>query len=160
MVPHAFALDGSRFTIRRASLADVPAIVRLIEDDPVAALRDGAAPWSATTAFERVDACPEQLLVVVEEEGGAVVGTLQLTFIAGLSRRGATRVQIDAVRVRADRRGRGVGSALLDWAVAHSRASGVALAQLTSDAARSAAHAFYEDAGFSPTHVGFTRSLG
>jgi hypothetical protein len=91
--------------IRRAVAADVPAIVAMLADDELGATRESPgdlAPYRA--AFARLDQDPRQLLVVAARDG-AVVGTLQLTFIAGLSRRGATRALIEAVRV--DRAARG-----------------------------------------------------
>ena len=43
----------------------------------------------------------KQQLLAVATRGGEVVGTLQLTVIPGLSRRGMRRALIEAVRVRA-----------------------------------------------------------
>ena len=100
-----------------------------------------------------IDADPHQYLAVAEV-AGEVVGTLQLTFIPGLSRLGATRALIEAVRVRADQRGGGLGRQLAEWAIATARARGAALVQLTTDASRTDAHRFYERLGFVASHVG------
>ncbi|GAA4655510.1 GNAT family N-acetyltransferase [Arthrobacter cryoconiti] len=75
--------------------------------------------------------------------------------MSGLSRLGATRLTVEAVRVAAKLRGIGLGSAMLDWAVAEGRRRGAALVQLTSDKKREDAHRFYERLGFAATHVGF-----
>jgi GNAT superfamily N-acetyltransferase len=64
-------------------------------------------------------------------------------------------MQIEAVRVADDLRGRGVGSAMIRWAIDEARASGAALVQLTSDARREDAHRFYERLGFKKSHEGF-----
>jgi GNAT superfamily N-acetyltransferase len=80
---------------------------------------------------------------------------MQLTVIPGLARRGAARLQIEAVRVASSQRNRGVGAAMMRWALEDARVSGVPLVQLTSDAARVDAHRFYERLGFEASHVGF-----
>jgi GNAT superfamily N-acetyltransferase len=84
-----------------------------------------------------------------------VVGTLQLTIIPGLSRKGATRSLIEAVRIHADERGGGLGTRLIEWAIDESRRQNCQLVQLTSDASRTDAHRFYERLGFEASHVGF-----
>ncbi|CAM5707847.1 GNAT family N-acetyltransferase [Streptomyces fumanus] len=145
--------------IRPAAEDDVPAIVAMLADDPLGAQRespDDLSPYRA--AFERLAADPNQRLVVAVREG-RVVGTLQLTFIPGLSRRGATRSIIEAVRIHADERGSGLGTQLIEWAIDASRRQGCSLVQLTSDASRTDAHRFYERLGFSATHVGFKLQL-
>ncbi|WP_238010793.1 GNAT family N-acetyltransferase [Dactylosporangium sp. AC04546] len=151
-------------TIRPATRSDVPRIVALLADDALGAIRESPGdlgPYEA--AFDAVAADPAQLLVVATtgdgEGDGEVVGTLQLTFIPGLARRGALRAQVEAVRVASSARGAGLGETLLRWAVQESRRRGAALVQLTSDAARPDAHRFYERLGFTATHVGFKLAL-
>lgn len=139
--------------IRRATAADVPAIVALLADDPLGAGRESPGDPAYATAFAEIDADPHQFLAVADA-GGSVVGTLQLTFIPGLSRRGATRALIEAVRVRSDHRGSGLGRRLAEWAIDTARARGAALVQLTTDASRADAHRFYERLGFVASHVG------
>lgn len=97
--------------------------------------------------------------MVVVDAGGAVVGTLQLTFIPGLARRGARRAQIEAVRVRRELRGRGLGRALFEWAIEEARRHGCSLVQLTSDRRRPDAHRFYGRLGFVASHDGFKLRL-
>ncbi len=80
---------------------------------------------------------------------------MQLTFIPGLARGGATRLQIEAVRVRPDLRSNGLGGAMITWAIDEGRRRGAKLVQLTSDGSRAAAHRFYERLGFEASHVGF-----
>ncbi|MFG2195584.1 GNAT family N-acetyltransferase [Streptomyces sp. NPDC048639] len=145
----------SDLTIRPAVPADVPAIVAMLADDPLGAQReslDELAPYHR--AFERLTDDPNQRLVVATRDG-RTVGTLQLTLIPGLSRRGATRSIIEAVRIHADERGSGLGSRLIEWAVEESRRQDCQLVQLTSDASRTDAHRFYERLGFTASHVGF-----
>lgn len=148
-------------TIRRATEADVAAIVAMLADDPLGATREQPGPplpEAYLDAFRRIDADPNQLLAAAERDG-AVIGTLQITFLASLSRLGATRGQIEAVRVAAPARGMGLGGTLIDWAVEQCRERGCVMVQLTSDASRKEAHRFYERLGFTASHVGFKRRL-
>lgn len=101
---------------------------------------------------------PNQHLVVAVREG-RVIGTLHLTIVPGLSRRGSTRSLIEAVRIHADARGDGLGTRLIEWAVEESRRQGARLVQLTSDASRTDAHRFYERLGFVASHLGFKLAL-
>ncbi|MEV3930928.1 MULTISPECIES: GNAT family N-acetyltransferase [unclassified Streptomyces] len=149
----------SDLDIRPAVLADVPAVVAMLADDPLGAQRespDDLVPYHA--AFRRLTDDPNQHVVVAVREN-RVVGTLQLTIVPGLSRRGATRSLIEGVRVHADERGSGLGTQLIQWAVDESRRQGCQLVQLTSDTARIDAHRFYERLGFSASHVGFKLAL-
>ncbi|MFG3295002.1 GNAT family N-acetyltransferase [Streptomyces sp. NPDC048179] len=141
--------------IRAAAAEDIPAIVGMLADDPLGARRespDDLAPY--LSALERLSADPHQRLVVAVREG-RVVGTLQLSIIPGLSRRGATRSIIEAVRIHADERGGGLGTRFIEWAIDESRREGCQLVQLTSDQSRTDAHRFYERLGFTASHVGF-----
>ncbi|MFH7593886.1 GNAT family N-acetyltransferase [Streptomyces racemochromogenes] len=146
-------------SIRPATEADLPAIVALLADDPLGATRespDDLAPYAA--ALRRLTDDPHQH-VVVAVRGERVVGTLQLTIVPGLSRRGATRSIIEGVRVHTDERGSGLGTRFIEWAVDRSREEGCRLVQLTSDVTRTDAHRFYERLGFTPSHVGFKLQL-
>lgn len=149
----------SDLDIRPAALTDLPAVVAMLADDPLGAERespDDLAPYRS--AFRRLADDPNQHLVVAVRET-RVVGTLQLTIVPGLSRRGATRSIIEGVRIHADERGTGLGTQLIQWAVDESRRQGCRLVQLTSDASRTDAHRFYERLGFSASHVGFKLAL-
>ncbi|MEU1276960.1 GNAT family N-acetyltransferase [Streptomyces sp. NPDC005805] len=149
----------SDLQIRAATEDDLPAIVAMLADDPLGAQRespDDLTPYRA--AFARLDGDPHQHQTVAVRDG-RVVGTLQLTVIPGLSRQGATRSVIEAVRVHRDERGSGLGTQLVEWAVEESRRLGCQLVQLTSDVQRTDAHRFYERLGFTASHVGFKLPL-
>ena len=109
-------------------------------------------------AFRDIDADPAHLLVVAQA-GEDIVGTFQLSFLPGLARRGALRAQIEAVRVSASSRSRGLGAAMMTWAIAESRRRGCGLVQLTTDKARPDAHRFYERLGFTASHEGMKLRL-
>ncbi|MGW2252936.1 N-acetyltransferase family protein [Kitasatospora sp. NPDC001660] len=146
-------------TIRRVTEDDLPAIVAMLADDPLGATRespDDLTPYR--TALARIAGDPHQHLVVAER-AGRVVGTLQLTLVPGLSRKGSTRAIIEGVRIHADERGSGLGTELIEWAIERSRKLGADLIQLTSDATRTDAHRFYERLGFVRSHYGFKYRL-
>ncbi|HET7661585.1 MAG TPA: GNAT family N-acetyltransferase [Oryzihumus sp.] len=144
--------------IRRATAADVPAIVGLLADDVLGAQRERPGDPAYAKAFEAIAADPHQWLMVADADG-EVVGTLQLTLIPGLSHRGTTRAQVEAVRVSASRRGSGLGTRMLEWAVGTARDLGCGVVQLTSNASRADAHRFYERLGFEASHTGFKLAL-
>ncbi|MCT9076437.1 GNAT family N-acetyltransferase [Streptomyces fulvoviolaceus] len=145
--------------MRPATPDDIPAIVAMLADDSLGSQRespDDLTPYLA--ALERLSSDPNQHVVVAAREG-RVVGTLQLTIIPGLSRRGATRSIIEGVRIHADERGSGLGTRLIEWAIDESRRQNCQLVQLTSDNTRTDAHRFYERLGFTASHVGFKLPL-
>src|SRR5262245_32362620 len=147
--------------IRRAKQADLPRIVAMLADDGIGKSReDTSTPLNAkyVEAFEALERDPNQLLVVMEQ-GGAVVGSLQISFIPGLSRVGAWRGQIEGVRIASDVRGQGLGHRLIEWAIAECRKRGCELVQFTSDKRRHDAIRFYESIGFRATHQGMKLNL-
>ncbi|WP_078987776.1 GNAT family N-acetyltransferase [Streptomyces sp. WM6372] len=151
--------DPDEAMIRPATEKDLPAIVAMLADDPLGATRespDDLTPYLA--AFKRLADDPHQHVVVAVRDG-RVVGTLQLTIVPGLSRKGATRSIIEGVRVHADERGGGLGTRFIQWAIEESRRENCRLVQLTSDVTRTDAHRFYERLGFTASHVGFKLSL-
>jgi GNAT superfamily N-acetyltransferase len=145
--------------LRRALPEDLSAIVGLLADDSIGASRGDADRPEDRPVYERafaaIDADPAQQLLVATSLRGEVLATMQLTVIPGLARVGASRLQIEAVRVRSDHRSRGIGGAMIRWAVHNALSLGAQLVQLTSDAARVDAHRFYERLGFTASHVGF-----
>ncbi|MEW1615198.1 MULTISPECIES: GNAT family N-acetyltransferase [unclassified Streptomyces] len=149
----------SDLEIRPVAETDLAAVVAMLADDPLGAQRespDDLTPYRA--AFRRLADDPNQHIVVAVRED-RVVGTLQLTVIHGLSRRGTTRSIIEAVRIHADERGGGLGTQLIQWAVDESRRQGCQLVQLTSNVSRKDAHRFYTRLGFTASHVGFKLAL-
>ncbi|GAB6902864.1 GNAT family N-acetyltransferase [Kineosporia succinea] len=144
---------------RRATVRDVPAIVGLLADDRLGALRESPDDLALyERAFTRVNEDPGQFLVVGERDG-TVLATAHLTFVPGLSRRGATRAIVEAVRVSSTERGAGLGSTLMRWVLDECRSRGCDLVQLTSDRTRTDAHRFYLRLGFVQSHAGFKYEL-
>jgi GNAT superfamily N-acetyltransferase len=132
----------------------------MLADDELGSTREDLSdPTPYDRAFDRLSADPNQHLVVAEIDG-AVVGTLQLSVIPGLSPRGTTRSVIEGLRVAGAARGRGLGAEMIRWAVDESRRLGCSLVQLTSDATRTDARRFYERLGFTASHIGFKLQIG
>lgn len=147
-------------TIRTATPDDIDALVALYADDDLGRSREAppTADPAYRTAFDAIDRDPNHILAAGEIEG-RIVATLLLSFLPGLSRGGAWRAQIEAMRVASDLRGQRLGEQMIDWAVERARARGCTLMQLTSDRSRKDAHRFYERLGFEPSHMGFKRTL-
>ncbi|MEV6207382.1 GNAT family N-acetyltransferase [Kitasatospora sp. NPDC051914] len=146
--------------VRTAARGDLSAVLALLADenavtDP-ATVQVGAAHEAA---FAAIEADGRNELMVLDEGDGTVLGCLQLTRIPGLGRGGAERALIEAVRVRADRRGGGLGRLLLEQAIGRARAQGCGLVQLTSNKRRREAHRFYASLGFERSHDGFKLTL-
>ena len=155
-------LDHKPVVLRPARREDVPALVVLLAADQLGATRDGVRDQADLDAYERafqaIDADPAHMLIVADR-AGEVVGTMQLSFLPGLARRGALRAQIEAVRVAASTRGSGLGAAMLQWAIDEARRRDCALVQLTTDKARTDAHRFYQRLGFVASHEGMKLKL-
>ena len=157
-------VNGEDAVFREARDADLPAILALLGDDPLGKYRELALPEHADipagykAAFEAIAADPRNQLYVAEL-GGAVVGCFQLTFIPGLTYQGGERAQVEGVRVSQAMRGRGIGKAMMEYAIAQARARGCALVQLTTDKRRAEAHEFYRALGFADSHVGMKQLM-
>lgn len=146
---------------RPAQATDLPAIIALLSDDVLGQQREDArSPPNPRyiEAFQAILADPNQLqaVAILREE---VIGTLQLTFIPGLARKGAWRGHIEGVRISSAHRGSGVGQQMFEWAIGQCRAKGCDLVQLTTDRQRPDAHRFYEKLGFVGSHIGYKLTL-
>ena len=148
-------------TIRLASRADLPEIVRLLADDDLGSQREHyelPLPESYYAAFAQLDGSPYFELIVGEMDG-RIAATLQLTFIPSISYRGGLRAQVESVRVDAPLRNQGLGKEMMLWAMARARQRGAHLMQLTTHKTRLDAHRFYERLGFQGSHIGMKISL-
>ncbi|MEM7485385.1 MAG: GNAT family N-acetyltransferase [Bacteroidota bacterium] len=144
-------------TFRKATENDVPTIVAMIADDELGRKRENfqkPLPDPYIKAFEKINADENQELIVVENEEAEIIGTLQLSFIQYLTYRGGIRAQIEAVRIRKDKRGLGIGKTMFEWAINRAKERNAHLLQLTTDKKRPKAIAFYEGLGFKASHEG------
>ena len=147
---------------RKAKRQDVPFIIEMIANDKLGKLREDyrdPLPEKYYKAFTNIDSDPNQELIVAENENMEIIGTLQLSFIQYLTYRGGIRAQIEAVRIRDDQRGKGLGEELFAWAISRAKERGAHLVQLTTDKKRPEALNFYEKLGFIPSHEGMKLHL-
>ncbi|WP_414471487.1 N-acetyltransferase family protein [Microvirga sp. M2] len=151
----------SDLEFREARAGDLEAIIRLHEEDDLGTHGD---VWSEETrpayeaAFAAIARSPENRLFVAVD-GHEVVGTFQLTFIPNLTGRGALRVKVESVKVKASRRSGGIGGRMIAYAEQQARLGGARAMELTSNKTRKDAHRFYERLGYSRSHEGFKKKL-
>lgn len=153
------AAETASLSFRSARHSDLPTLLALIADDTLGKNREfDVANPSYLKAFEAISADPNQQLLVAELDG-RILGMAQLSFIPGLSRGGAWRCNVEAVRIASDVRGQGLGAQLMRACEARARQRGCSLLQLTSDASRVDAHRFYRGLGYVDSHIGFKKLL-
>lgn len=148
-------------TYRLATEADLPFLDALIGEDEVAAARDPVQPDNDAqqlAAMRAIAADPNHELWIVGR-AGEPVASFHLSYLPGVSRKGAWRGQVESVRVAARWRGRGIGEAMMRWAITRCEERGCRVVQLTSDRTREGAHRFYERLGFAGSHTGFKLPL-
>jgi GNAT superfamily N-acetyltransferase len=144
-------------SFRDATLGDLPFMLELVIADSVGASEDAGVPADAPeyrAAFEAIAADPNQRLIIAMH-GDEPVGTLQLTFIAGIMRRGMWRCLVESVHIAPTQRNRGFGTEMMRYAADTARARGCGVVQLTSNKARADAHRFYRRLGYVQSHEGF-----
>jgi|TARA_B110000908_G_scaffold113933_1_gene133631 GNAT superfamily N-acetyltransferase len=142
---------------RKATENDVSIIVEMITDDELGKKRENfqnPLPKEYIKAYEKINSDENQELIVVENKNSEIIGTLQLSFIQYLTYQGGIRAQIEAVRIRKDKRGLGIGKTMFEWAINRAKERNAHLLQLTTDKKRPKAIKFYEDLGFKTTHEG------
>lgn len=144
-------------TFRKAIEADLPFIVRLLTEDAVRVTDDRPdEPFHPryVTALRELEADPNQMMMVAMLDSDTV-GTVQLTFIPGISGLGTRRCLVEAVHISPAHRSKGLGSEMIRWAIGQARERGCGMVQLTSNKKRLDAHRFYERLGFLKSHEGF-----
>ena len=147
---------------RKATKDDIPQIVHMIADDALGKQRENyndPLPAVYYEAFSKIDTDSNQELVVIQDTDGTIVGTMQLSFIQYLTYQGGIRAQIEAVRIRKDKRGEGLGEILFKWAIQRAKDRNAHLLQLTTDKKRPEALKFYEKLGFKASHEGMKLHL-
>ena len=144
-----------------ATRADLPSIVRMLADDALGSQRERyetPLPESYYSAFEQINSDPNHDLIVAEQNG-EVIGTLDLMFLPSISFQGGLRAQVESVRVDQRFQSRGIGSEMMKWSMERARQRGAHVVQLTTHKSRADAHRFYEKLGFEGTHLGMKLSL-
>ena len=146
---------------RQAILEDLPEIVRMLADDFLGQQREryeNPLPESYIKAFEEIDADKNNELIVVENEGD-LIGTLQITFTPSIGFQGGKRATVESVRVDEKYRGKGIGKELMKWAIKRAKQENCISMQLTTNLDCKDAHRFYENLGFEKSHLGMKLKL-
>lgn len=146
----------SGIQFRLAEREDLASIVALLIDDPLGATRETTGSDLQACyldAFDAIALDPGNELIVADDFG-AVIGTLQITYAPNLTHQGAMRATIEGVRVSSGFRSLGVGTQMLRWAINRCRSRECRIVQLTCDLTRDDAISFYTDLGFTYTHAG------
>lgn len=148
-------------TFRQATEDDIRTIIDLTNAGSVYGQIDDPANADAACyreALAAIAASPHNEMIVAEHNG-KVVGCMQISRIPGITRRGQWRGLLENVHIRADRRGEGLGTEMIQWAIERCRDWGCGMVQLTSNKARLDAHRFYKRLGFEASHEGFKLKL-
>ncbi len=152
-------MTSSPVIVRPARASDAARLVELLvlgasrglKEDP-----DDLPPYRQ--ALAEIDASRHNTVLVAEYDG-VVVGICQLFAVRHLQERGGLCAEIESVHVHPDSRRRGIGTRLLNAAIAEASSWGCYRVQLTSNKVRTAAHSFYARAGFVASHEGFKLQL-
>lgn len=104
-------------------------------------------------AFNKISADHNQFLMVVENNN-EIIGTCHLTIMPSLTFKGSTRMQIEAVRVSSNYLNQNIGKWMMDEAMIFAKKNEPSIIQLTSNKERARAIKFYEDYGFTTSHIG------
>ncbi|WP_106792226.1 GNAT family N-acetyltransferase [Aquimarina sp. Aq78] len=142
---------------RKATQQDVPSIVQMIANDELGKTRENyqiPLPKEYFEAFTAINTDPNQELIVIENNDFEIIGTLQLSFIQYLTYQGGIRAQIEAVRIREDQRGKGIGQKMFEWTIERAKQKKAHVLQLTTDKKRPESIRFYEKLGFIASHEG------
>jgi GNAT superfamily N-acetyltransferase len=148
--------------IRKALKTDVPHIIKMWAEDEFSSAKElfqEPLPSEYYRAFDIIDNDNTHELVVLESEEGKIIGSIQLTFIQHLIKKGGVVAHIEAVMVHQDYRGKGIGQKLMQWAIERAKERKAVLIQFTSNKKREKSIAFYKKMGFSDSHVGFKMNL-
>lgn len=159
--PAELDFDAAGVSFRTAEARDLPELVRMLADDPLGAKREAwgdPLPVGYTEAFETIRQDPNNELVVAVV-GEQLVGMLQITFIPYLTHQGRWRALIEGVRVASGARSKGLGAAMIRFAVQRAKNRDCVMVQLTTDRAREDALRFYERLGFVASHHGMKLHL-
>lgn len=147
--------------IRLATEADLPRIVELLAqlspDDPEREETSTPLPYNYHLVFREMTQGKQQLLVA--EMRRKIVGTLVLVIVPNLSHKGTPFAIIENVVVDQKQRSKGIGEALIRYAIDEAGKAGCYKVSLTSNKRRTDAHRFYERLGFGRTHEAFRINL-
>ena len=141
-------------TIRRATESDLPALLRLYAQP---GMNDGQAlpVHAAAEIMGRMATYPEYAVYVAAASDGTIVGTFALLVMDDFAHLGAPSAVVEDVCVDGQLRGRGIGRAMMNFAMEFARERRCYKLTLSSNAARDGAHAFYRSLGFEQHGLSF-----
>jgi ribosomal protein S18 acetylase RimI-like enzyme len=144
--------------IRAASEADLPAILDLYAQP---GMDDGEKLpiEEARALFHKMARYPYYRLFVVER-GACVVASYALLVMDNIAHLGKPSAIVEQVMVDPDTQGLGLGTAMMEHALAEARAQGCYKLALSSNMKRERAHAFYDKFGFTRHGYSFLVDLG
>jgi ribosomal protein S18 acetylase RimI-like enzyme len=141
-------------SIRKATMADLPAILRLYRQ---LGMNDGEILTvdAAVEIFQRISRYPNYGIYVASDVNGAIVGTFALLIMDNLAHKGSPSAVVEDVCVEERLRGRGIGRTMMNRAMDIARENGCYKLVLSSNLAREKAHAFYRLLGFEQHGLSF-----
>ena len=146
-------------SVREAAMSDLAALLPLLDQ-----LRENSSrperpgeelTWRHERALAEILGSPH-LTILVADVDGAIRGTCALAFLPNINHAAMSYCILENMVVDQSARGSGVGKALIDRAVELARLKGCYKLSLTSNLKREDAHRFYESAGLTHSHKGFT----
>lgn len=138
--------EANSLIIREAERDDLPGVLALYAQPD---LDDGAVLplYDAERLFARFARYPDYTLYVAEQDG-RIVGTFALLIMDNLGHLGAPSAIVEDVAVGPVLQGRGVGRAMMRFAMTRATEKHCYKIVLSSNARRERAHSFYESLGF------------
>ncbi|MCG8351399.1 MAG: GNAT family N-acetyltransferase [Chloroflexales bacterium] len=142
-------------TIRKASISDLEAILAIyaeLDDGQHLDLHD------AERIFKRMQQYPNYTIYIAELEG-EIVGAFELLIMDNLAHMGTPSGVVEDVVIRSRSQGRGIGKAMMRFAIEQCRKAGCYKLVLSSNLKRASAHRFYETLGFQQHGYSFVVDL-
>ncbi|MEA5140317.1 GNAT family N-acetyltransferase [Arcicella rigui] len=142
--------------IRQATKADLPAILNLY-----ATVLDKGKVLSieqAETLFAKMAVYPNYKVYVAENEAG-IIGTFALLIMDNLAHVGTPSGVVEDVVVADEVQGKGIGKAMMNFAMERCKEVGCYKLVLSSNLKRHEAHAFYESLAFEKHGFSFRVNL-
>ncbi|MEN6357581.1 MAG: GNAT family N-acetyltransferase [Armatimonadota bacterium] len=128
--------------IRECEPADLHALQHLYEQ----LMDDGTSYDELCRGFETMQKCADCAVYVAADDGN-VVGTFVLYLLPNMTHHGRMAAVLENIVVDSAYRRKGVGRAMLEYARELAVQNGCYKLSLTSNAARTGAHCFYEECG-------------
>ena len=164
--------DLGEMRVARATREHIPAIERLLADDPTSPehvattnlVSDdllGAAPAGVDlqAIFTRIVTDPNQTLLVVLDDGDRVIGTMQVTLLPTMARGGGIRAIVSGARIRAGADSIGIARRVFEWMTGYARDNGARVLIVVTDKNRAHIRGFYTTMGFRASHEGLVLPL-